>query len=156
MIFIDVPGFRTLNLAHLVMDYNGTLAVDGKLLPGVSEALIGLASHISIYVITADTFGLVKEQLEGLPVEITITPMKDQAAAKHRFITELGADSVVAIGNGRNDRMMLNTAALGIALIQTEGSASEALVSADVVSLNILDALELLRYPKRLVATLRS
>ena len=156
MISIDIPGFRSLNLAHLVMDYNGTMAVDGKLLSGVSEALIGLASHINIYVITADTFGMVKEQLEGLPVEITVTPMEDQAAAKHRFITELGADNVVAIGNGRNDRMMLNAAALGIALIQTEGSASETLVSADVVSLSILDALELLRNPKRLVATLRS
>ena len=28
------PGFRKLELTHLVLDYNGTLAVDGKLLPG--------------------------------------------------------------------------------------------------------------------------
>lgn len=156
MITIDIPGFRTLNLVHLVMDYNGTLAVDGILLPGVADVLKDLASHIGIHVITADTFGLVKEQLRGLPVEISITPAEDQAEAKLHFISELGADSVIAIGNGRNDRKMLDAAALGIALIQGEGAAAETLACADVVCLDILDALDLLRKPKRLVATLRS
>jgi soluble P-type ATPase len=51
---------------------------------------------------------------------------------------------------------MLSAAALGIAIIQREGSAAETVASADVVSTNILDALELLHNPKRLVATLRS
>ena len=156
MISIDIPGFRTINLVHLVMDYNGTLAVDGMLLPGVAEVLKNLASQINIHVITADTFGMVKEQLKGLPVEITITPMEDQAGAKLRFISELGTDSVVAIGNGRNDRKMLEAATLGIAVIQTEGSAAETLTGADVVSPGILEALELLLNPKRLIATLRS
>jgi soluble P-type ATPase len=63
---------------------------------------------------------------------------------------------VVAIGNGRNDRRMLEAAALGIALIQREGAAVAALTSADVAATGILDALELLQMPKRLVATLRS
>lgn len=156
MISIDIPGYRKLDLAYLVMDYNGTLAVDGKLLPGVADTLNSLASHISIHVITADTFGIVKEQLEELPVDITITPTVDQAEAKLQFITELGTDNVVAVGNGRNDRKMLNAAALGIAVIQGEGSAAETLAAADVVCLDILDALDLLRNPKRLVATLRS
>ena len=156
MISIDIPGFRTLKLAHLVMDYNGTLAVDGKLLPGVADALKDLASHIKIHVITADTFGIVAEQLKGLPVEITITPLEDQAEAKLSYITELGSDSVVAIGNGRNDSKMLSAAALGIAVIQAEGSAVETLTSADVVCLSSLNALELLTNPKRLIATLRS
>ena len=33
------------------------------------------------------------------------------------------ADNVVAVGNGRNDRKMLEAAAIGIALFQREGSA---------------------------------
>lgn len=156
MISIDIPGFRSLDLAHLVMDYNGTLAVDGKLLPGVADLLRNLATNIAIHIITADTFGLVMEQLEGLPVEIIITPVIDQSEAKLRFISDLDADNVVAIGNGRNDRKMLNAAALGITVIQTEGSAVETLADADVVCLSILDALDLLTNPKRLIATLRS
>lgn len=156
MITIDIPGFRNLNLEHLVMDYNGTLAVDGMLLPGVAGVLRRLAENISIHVITADTFGLVREQLKGLPVDITITPITAQDEAKLLYILQLGADSVVAIGNGRNDQKMLTAAALGIAVIQSEGTAAETLASADVICPDILDALELLHNQKRLIATLRS
>lgn len=35
MIEIDIPGFRLLKLNHLVLDYNGTLALDSLLLPEV-------------------------------------------------------------------------------------------------------------------------
>ena len=156
MITIDIPGFRKLELAHLVLDYNGTLAADGKLLPGVAGKLAALATAISIHVITADTFGLAKAQLAGLPVDFTVTPAQSQAEAKLQFVLRLGPESVVAIGNGRNDRLMLGAVALGIALIQRECGAVEAVTSAHVISTNIIDALELLLKPKRLVATLRS
>jgi len=43
MIAVDIPGYRELRLEHLVLDYNGTLAEDGKLLPGVATTL--QASH---------------------------------------------------------------------------------------------------------------
>jgi len=156
MISIDIPGFATLELAHLVLDYNGTLALDGGLLVGVAEALSGLATSIRIHVVTADTFGLAQAQLAELPVNLVVTPTEGQAEAKLQFVSALGADTVVAIGNGRNDHKMLGAAALGIALVQREGGAAQALASADLVCLSIVDALELLRNPKRLVATLRS
>jgi P-type E1-E2 ATPase len=156
MISIDIPGFGTLGLAHLVLDYNGTLALDGRLLAGVTEALGHLAQSIRIHVVTADTFGLAKEQLAELPVNLIVISAKGQAEAKLQFVSELGAKTVVAIGNGRNDHKMLAAAALGIALVQREGGAAQALASADLISMNILDALELLRDPQRLVATLRS
>lgn len=156
MIEIDIPGFRTLRLSHLVADYNGTLAVDGMLLPGVAEALTQLASDVRIHVVTADTFGMAGAQLAGLPVHLTIIPGTSQAAAKGAFVASLGGNTVVAIGNGRNDGEMLAAAALGIALIQQEGAAGATLAKADVVCSSAMDALELLRNPKRLVATLRS
>jgi soluble P-type ATPase len=156
MIAIDVPGFGKLGLAHLVLDYNGTLAVDGKLLPGVADLLHELAGRMRIHVVTADTFGVARAQLAQLPVEVTITPIDDQADAKLQFVSTLGIDTVVAIGNGRNDRKMLGAVALSIALIQREGSSAEALAAADLTCTSVFDALELLRNPMRLVATLRS
>jgi soluble P-type ATPase len=156
LIDIDVPGFRRLQLKQLVSDYNGTLAVDGKLLPGVAEAFAALAGRLEIHVITADTFGLARSELAGLLMELHITPVAEQAQTKLAFVNSLGAEAVVAIGNGRNDRLMLEAAALGIAVIQREGAAGEALARADVVAPSILDALDLLREPKRLIATLRS
>ena len=81
--------------------------------------------------------------------------MQDQVKAKLNYIEGLGADKVVAIGNGANDAGMLEKAALGIFVIGPEGSAVETLLKADVVVQNIGAALELLIYSKRLIATLR-
>jgi len=156
MIEIDIPGFGSLRLAHLVCDYNGTLALDGHLLPGVGEALRGLAPLLSIHVITADTFGLAAGELAGLPVALTVTPPHDQAAAKLAYVQGLGAESVVAFGNGRNDCQMVKAAGLGLGLMQKEGGAAQTIASADVLATNVLDALDLLRHPLRLRATLRS
>lgn len=156
MIHITIPGFADLNLRYLVSDYNGTLALDGKLLPGVAQLLTELSSQLEIHVITADTFGLAASELAQLPVKLKITPLEEQAQAKLAFINELGSENVIAVGNGRNDRLMLKAAALGIALLQREGASSETLSSAHVISANILDALHLLKNPKRLIATLRS
>ncbi|MEA5097150.1 MAG: hypothetical protein VB032_01260 [Burkholderiaceae bacterium] len=156
MIEIDIPGFRLLRLEHLVLDYNGTLALDGKLLPHMREMLTALAADIQVHVVTADTFGLVAKQLADLPLAINILPLVDQAQAKLDYVNALGAESVVAMGNGRNDRKMLQAAAVGIALLQKEGGAAQTVAAADVVCLSITDALDLLRHPKRIVATLRS
>ncbi|HEX8011938.1 MAG TPA: HAD hydrolase family protein [Casimicrobiaceae bacterium] len=156
MIAVTIPGFGALDLRHLVLDYNGTLAVDGKLLPGVREALTALADRLEIHVITADTFGLAGTELAGLPVNITIIPQAEQAEIKLAHVVRLGTESVFAIGNGRNDRKMLAAAAVGVALTQGEGASAETLAAADVVATHVVDALDLLLHPKRLIATLRS
>jgi P-type E1-E2 ATPase len=156
MIEIDIPGFRLLKLNHLVLDYNGTLALDGLLLPRVAEALTDLASRLQIHVITADTFGHAKAQLAGVPVELSIAPLQAQTDWKQQFVNTLGADTVMAIGNGRNDSKMLAAAAVGVALIQREGGAAVTAASADVLCSSIFDALALLQNPKRLIATLRA
>jgi soluble P-type ATPase len=63
---------------------------------------------------------------------------------------------VVAVGNGRNDRLMLEAAALGIAVIGDEGLAADAMQACDIVVRHIADALALLEDPRRLIATLRA
>jgi len=156
MIEIDVPGYRKLRLLHLVLDYNGTLAVDGELLPGVAAALTALARELEVHVITADTFGVVHERLAGVPCSLTILPRERQEEGKRAYVRNLGAEGTACIGNGRNDRLMLREAALGIAVILGEGAARETVDAADVVCTDILAALELLRHPLRMIATLRS
>jgi soluble P-type ATPase len=156
MISVAIPGFGTLELHFLVLDYNGTLAVDGRLLPGVREALAALADDVEVHVITADTFGLAGVELAGLPVNLTIVPEAGQADAKLAHVERLGVAHVFAIGNGRNDRRMLAAAAVGVALVQTEGASAVTIAEADIVAPGIVAALDLLRHPKRLIATLRS
>ena len=89
-------------------------------------------------------------------MEIAVLEAGDQARAKAARVEEIGAERTVAIGNGRNDRLMLARAALGIAVVLGEGAASEAIRAADVVCTSILDALDLLTHPQRLIAVLRS
>ncbi len=156
MIEIVIPGYKTLVFNYLVMDYNGTLAVDGLLLEGVRPRLIRLAESLRLHVVTADSFGLAGSQLAGLPCELAILPVEDQAQAKRAYIQRLGEAQVAAIGNGRNDRVMLEGAALGIAVLQGEGAAAQTCQSADVLAPDICSALDLLLFPKRLIATLRS
>jgi len=156
MIEIDIPGYRTLAIEHIVFDYNGTLAVDGEVIPGVKEALRSLAERLTIHILTADTFGKVKSRLSDLPCEITILPENEQDIGKRNFVQSLGDDRTVAVGNGRNDRLMLQASVLGIAVILGEGASAQTLAMADVVCTSILDALALLDNPLRLVATLRS
>lgn len=156
MIEINVPGCTLLQARMLVLDYNGTLAIDGNILPGVRERLLSLAPEIEIIVLTADTFGKAAANLRGIPCRLVILEGSDQQEQKAAFIRNLGTQNVIAIGNGVNDAKMLKDAALGIAVIQKEGASSLALSSADILSLDILDALDLLVNPMRLKATLRS
>ncbi len=156
MLEIDIPGYKKLELSHLVLDYNGTMACDGILLDGVKAVLENLAKSVNIHVLTADTFGKVKAALSDLPCSLTITPPDNQQSAKLEYIEALGAAQSVCIGNGRNDRLMLKEAGLGIAVVQEEGASAETIMAADVVVCDIKEALDLLMNPLRLVATLRS
>lgn len=155
MIEVTIPGFGSLALQYLVADYNGTLALDGTLLPGVAEALRNLATRLDIHVVTADTFGTARAALAQLPVRVVVLASGPQDEGKRQYIEGLGADRCVAIGNGLNDRLLLEAAALGIAVVQREGAAARTLQSADLVTPDIDAALGLLMNSSRLIATLR-
>jgi soluble P-type ATPase len=153
---ISIPDYGELELKYLVMDYNGTLAVDGILIDGVREALMALSKLISLHVLTADTFGKAKSGLEGIECKLSILADKDQQSGKLAYVQALGAENTVSIGNGRNDQLMLKASGLGIAVILEEGASAQTLQAADIVCTSIVSALNLLSNPLRIVATLRS
>ncbi len=155
MIEIDVPGFKSFRFKHLVLDVNGTLAKDGELMEGVAALLGQLRLSLSVHLITADTHGKQAEIDRVLGTKAVAIPIKDQILTKLRYIEELGPDEVVAIGNGANDSAMLGRAGLGIVIVGPEGAAVESLLKARIAVPDIRTGLELLLYPKRLIATLR-
>lgn len=156
MIEISIPGGAALRLEHLVLDYNGTIAEDGEVIEGVVEKMGELAGQLQLHVLTADTHGSVEAKLAGLPCMVRIIGGEWQDRRKQEYIEAVGAKMVAAVGNGRNDHLMLQTAALGICLIQKEGASGRALQAADVVCTDILDVFDLFLHPTRLVATLRN
>jgi soluble P-type ATPase len=156
MILLEIPGKKQLRIHHLVLDYNGTIAEDGTLLPEVGELLISLAQKVQIHVITADTFGTCSLQLSDLPVTVTILQAGNQDKQKMQYIKKLGNDNTISIGNGYNDHLMVEASAIGIVVINKEGVSVKALSAADLVCNNIHDALGLLINPMRLSASLRN
>ncbi|MFL5589719.1 MAG: HAD family hydrolase [Ktedonobacteraceae bacterium] len=152
MIRIDIPLRGIVELQHAVFDVNGTLAVDGKPIPGVADCLKALGEHLSLHVLTAGTHGNIAEleRVLGFPLHmITI------GEEKVHYVEQLGPASVIAFGNGMNDVGMLRLAAIGVAVLAGEGVAIGALQAADVLALGPVDAIDLVLNPKRLVATLR-
>ena len=155
MFELDVPGFGQIRLEHMVSDFTGTLSVDGKLIPGVKERLNSIAKVLKIHILTADTFGMAKSELEGIKCDIHILTGDNHDIQKERYITNLGAEKVIAFGNGNNDRMMLEIAKIGVAVCLNEGCSVDAIKSADILVTSAIDALDLLMNTKRLKATLR-
>ena len=152
MIRIDIPLRGIVELQHAVFDVNGTLAVDGKPIPGVTDRLKALGEHLSLHVLTAGTHGNIAEleRVLGFPLHmITI------GEEKVHYVEQLGPASVIAFGNGMNDVGMLRLAAIAVAVLAGEGVAIGALQAADVLALGPVDAIDLVLNPKRLVATLR-
>ena len=49
MLNLNIPGAAPLELEHLVLDYNGTLALDGDIIDGVEWRLQALSETLSIH-----------------------------------------------------------------------------------------------------------
>ncbi len=155
MLEIDIPGFGAVKLKHLVSDFTGTLSFDGKLIPGVKERLNKLSESLSLHVLTSDTFGTAKSELKGIQCEVHVLEGEYHDLQKEEYVERLAAISVVAFGNGNNDRKMLRAARIGVAVTGGEGCAVDIMMAGEVHVTSIIAALDLLLYPKRLKATLR-
>ncbi|SMP57218.1 ATPase P [Anoxynatronum buryatiense] len=153
----QIPGDKTYTIRQVVFDLNGTLAVGGEIAPSVQQLLTRLASHVQLYVITADTHQTAPQiqRLLGDAASVKVISGTHTAHEKERFVESLGAHETIALGNGANDMKMLEKAALSVAIIGGEGVYAPLLAVADLAVTRIEDALVLLLEPNRLVATLR-
>lgn len=153
---LSIPRRGDVRLEHLVLDVNGTLSCDGILIPTIADRLQQIRDVLEVHLISADTYGRLEVIAGDLGVPaLRLQPLEPEPEQKASFVRQLGRTTVVAIGNGLNDAAMLREAAIGIAVLGPEGLAIEALTSADVLVGSIADGLDLLLYPRRLIATLR-
>lgn len=152
---IEIPGYKKLSLDYLVLDYNGTIAVDGSIPEDMKERLRQLARRFRIFVVTADTHGNAGAMCEDLPVEIRTFPSADAAHAKKEIVERLGPERCVCVGNGRNDVLMCRIAGLSLAVMDAEGVYGPLVTEADVCVRSMQEGLDLLMKEKRLIATLR-
>ena len=149
---IPIPGRDELRLEHLLLDVNGTLTSRGVLIDGVEPRIESLRELLDIQLVSADTFGTLDDIADRLRVGFVRAGSGED---KLRVLSEWGHDRSAVIGNGSNDVLVLQAAALGFVVLGPEGASGAALRSADVVCASAADALDLLIDPKALSATLR-
>ncbi|MBW1972476.1 MAG: HAD family hydrolase [Deltaproteobacteria bacterium] len=155
MLSYDIPGYGRLQIENVVFDFNGTLVSDGRISAKVKDRLNLLAKKTNVVIVTSDTRGNVREIFKKIKVNIKIIEGEDSSKKKEALIEELGSDKTVAVGNGRNDHLMLRKALFSICVIDKEGSYSKSLMNADVIVKSPLDAIDFLLKPLRIIATLR-
>lgn len=155
MLELDIPGRGKFQFEHLVLDFNGTIAIDGILIPGVMERLNNLSNYVNIHILTADTNKSVESQVGNTSFIVHIIGLQRQDIEKLNYIEKLGKDRCICFGNGANDKLMLENCGLGICVLQKEGVYSKTLQCSDIVVNDILDGLDLLLNKNRLAATMR-
>jgi P-type E1-E2 ATPase len=154
MINVEIPGKGELRIEHVIFDVNGTLALDGNLLPGIPELLEELGKLIEIHLLTADTHGKQKDIDRQLGFNAVRVKKGNEAQQKAEYIKKLDGGSA-AIGQGANDSLMIKEAEIGICILSAEGTATETVLAADLITPDIQSAINLLLYPTRLIASLR-
>lgn len=155
MVSVSVPGWGEISIEYLVVDFNGTVGLDGKLKKGIKESLERISRYLKIFIISADSYNNIDEELAVASFTVVKVGKVDSGKEKAKVVKELGPEKVAAIGNGANDAEMLREAALGIGVIGEEGCATSLIKEADLIVADIADALGLFLHPERIMATLR-
>lgn len=156
MIIFEIPGRDIIEINNIVFDYNGTIAVDGKLIKGVKEMLNKLSDDVDLYILTADTYGTVKEECRDINAKISTFPKENAGGSKKEIVRKLGGKNTICVGNGYNDIPMFIESILSIAIIEGEGTSGKLLANADIVARSIVEALRILLNKNMVKATLRN
>ncbi|GAA0177158.1 HAD hydrolase family protein [Clostridium sediminicola] len=153
---INIPGRGIIKIKNLLLDYNGTIACDGKVIPSVKEKIEAInRKGIRVHLVTADTNGTARNQCANMPIKIQIFDNSNAAKNKREIVEKLGVENCICIGNGFNDGQMFEACSISIIVIGVEGCSAKSLMKADIVCNKIEDAFDLILKPSRMIPTLR-
>jgi soluble P-type ATPase len=162
-ITLQIPGFGDRHIQRLLADYDGTLSCRGEAADDVKQRLTELAVALDIHILTGDKKAKRDDCFGKLPVKIHILSSDDQDVQKREYLNEylkqFNPAGVTVIGNGNNDRLLMEAAKSGgglcFAVLNGEGCSIEVLTHAHLLVRNVTEALDLLLNPDLCAATLR-
>ncbi len=147
-----IPGVRTFNIKNIFIDYNGTIACDGVLHKGLIKQLELLALEFNVFILTGDTFGTVQDTFNNTAIEVILayTALDKLMAVKKRH-----PDDSIAIGNGSIDYKMFDAVGISFCVVGREGASYKAISHADIIVTEFEHVLEMIKQPKKIIATLK-
>ena len=152
MILIQRPGQLPLEIDSILIDFEGTLASDRRVHPKAKDKINLLSKRTKIYILTKEEKA--EEILKKVKAETICFKEGEMSQQKLDLLHRLGASRTGVIGNGVDDVPMMEEAGFGICVMSQEGTFTETMKKADLVFMNILDALDFLLKPLRQKATL--
>ncbi len=149
-----IPWYKKpLKLDTLILDLNGTITIDGKLIPWVKDKILALQKEWwTVLLCSGDTQWTAAKIAQWLWATLYICKNQND---KKNVLKKHKTKHCATIGNGHIDLKLMEKCSLSIAVIQAEWCYSKSMLSSDIVCTNIIDALDILLLPKRLIATLR-
>lgn len=151
-----IPGVGSLCLNNVIFDLNGTLAVDGDIPVEVKQRIQDLVKQYRVVIASSDLHNRLALLAAELGVEFHVLHGDEIAPHKAALVRSMGAHQTIAVGNGSNDWQKLREAAVGIVIVGNEGASAKAAANADVLVTDVMDAIDCILNPLRLIATLRS
>ena len=151
---IKGPNKEIINIENIILDLNGTLAVNGQVSEKAKQLVVELKQlGYKLVLISGDIRGNAKNVAEELDLDLYLgTNSSEKAKQMQRFDKEKTA----AIGNARIDIGTFENAKISIATLQSEGIHSGIINYVDLIVPSIEDALNLFIDVKSLEATLRT
>ncbi len=154
MILIQRPGQESIEIDYILIDFEGTLALDGRVHPKAKDKINLLSKRTKIYIFAKGEKEKIEETLRRVKAELFFLKEEDSSSKKLDLLLNLGAPRAVVIGNGLDDVPLMEEAGLSMVIIGKEGTSGKLIQTADLVFTNIVDALDFLLKPLRQKATL--
>lgn len=154
MILLQRPGQPNIEIECLLIDYEGSLAIDGRVHPKAKDKINLLSKRVKIYILVKGEKEKVEERLKNVKAEVLFLQEGQATLAKLELLKRVGSERTVAIGNGMDDVPLFEKAGFSIGVIGKEGASGEALKKADLVVTDVLNGLDFLLRPLRQKATL--
>ncbi len=140
-------------MEYLLIDFEGTLASDGRVHPKAKDKINLLSKRLKIYILAKGERERVEERLKKIKAEVLFLKEGEASREKVDLLRKLGPEKTIAIGNGMDDAAMCEEAGLSIGVIGREGACSNTLNKANLIVTDILSALDFLLKPLRQKAT---
>ena len=154
MILLQRPGQDPLEIEFIMLNFEGTLATDGRVHPKAKDKINLLSKRARIFIFTTGEKESVSAVLRNVKAEVVYLREGEASRGKLDLLQQLGPRRAVAIGSGMSDIEMIQNSGLGIGVMSREGTLSEVIGKADLVFMTVVDALDFLLKPLRQRATL--